>query len=409
MDEAIIVDEDGQIVDGWQRNTICEELGIFCPRQVRKFGSEAEKFELALMRNCSRRQMDRKQKKALISTYLRVDSRISDNWLATIIGGIGKNHVAQVRANLIASGAIKQHKTLRGRDGKHRPNKYAKIMANSPAELSGGPTSRPKLAAVMRWSIYGHDYGGKTVRKEFNQRAWKDRNSQSLPHRSNSIRLFNCRFQELEKVAGIRPGSAQMVLVDPPYGKDFLPELPALAQFAASILKPGGVLVMHQGQFHLPQVMTIIAEHLTYRWVIASVWTGDGNLIHPLHITNTWKPILLFSQGPWTGRGRIPDVSLLDHKEKSLHPWQQPLDEAERLISFFSDPGDLIADPCGGSFTNAIASRNLERRFVGCDHGPRMRCEGPNAVGRDQAGLIWPTRSYSSSASRSCRFSFFTS
>ena len=36
------------------------------------------------------------------------------------------------------------------------------------------------------------------------------------------------RFQELEKVAGIRPKSVNLILVDPPYGKDFLPELPDL-------------------------------------------------------------------------------------------------------------------------------------------------------------------------------------
>ena len=146
VDEAIIVDEDGQIVDGWQRYTICQELGIFCPRQVRKFGSEAEKFELALMRNCNRRQLDRKQKKLLISTYLQVDSRISDNWLATIIGGVGKNHVASVRAELIASDAIQAHKNLRGRDGKHRPARYARIMVNNPAELVVVQKAMPNLS-----------------------------------------------------------------------------------------------------------------------------------------------------------------------------------------------------------------------------------------------------------------------
>ena len=140
---------------------------------------------------------------------------------------------------------------------------------------------------------------------------------------------------------------------------------------------------MYQGQFYLPQVMAIFTEHLTYRWVLASVWEGDANLIYPLHITSTWKPILLFSNGPWAGRGRIPDVSLNDHKEKNSHAWQQPLDEAERLISFFSDPGDVVVDPCGGSFTSAVAARNLGRKFVGGDIDPECVGKG-HQLGRTQ-------------------------
>ena len=39
----------------------------------------------------------------------------------------------------------------------------------------------------------------------------------------------------------------------------------------------------------------------------------------------------------------------------------------EELIKNFSDPKDLICDPCAGGFTTALACRNLSRRFVGCD------------------------------------------
>ena len=201
VDEPIIVDEDGQIVDGWQRYTICQELGIFCPRQVRKFATEAEKFELALMRNCSRRQLNRTQKKALISTYLQVDSRISDNWLATIIGGISKNNVAQVRVDLIATGSIKQHKTLRGRDGLYRPNRYAKIIANSYAELIAAQEAIENLPS----SCDGRFMDAFTVtrrsrRSITGQRAFRP----AKPVRSSTHRLFHCRFQELEQDAPIR-------------------------------------------------------------------------------------------------------------------------------------------------------------------------------------------------------------
>ena len=58
---------------------------------------------------------------------------------------------------------------------------------------------------------------------------------------------------------------------------------------------------------------------------------------------------------------------VVGQKEKKLHDWQQSLIEVEQLVSYFSKPGDLIVDPCGGSFTSAEACRNMGRRFIGCD------------------------------------------
>ncbi len=54
-------------------------------------------------------------------------------------------------------------------------------------------------------------------------------------------------------------------------------------------------------------------------------------------------------------------------KEKGCHDWQQPLDVVEKLVSYFSRPGDLVIDPCGGGFTTAEACLRLGRRCVSCD------------------------------------------
>jgi site-specific DNA-methyltransferase (adenine-specific) len=113
--------------------------------------------------------------------------------------------------------------------------------------------------------------------------------------------------------------------------------------------------------------MGTLGTVLTYRWVIASAWNGDGTLIHPLNITSQWKPILIFSKGDWKAHGRIPDLLRNDTQEKRYHPWQQPEAEVMQLVSFLSQPGQLVVDPCAGSFTTAVACKRLGRRFVGCD------------------------------------------
>ena len=90
-------------------------------------------------------------------------------------------------------------------------------------------------------------------------------------------------------------------------------------------------------------------------------------MVFPLDLGSQWKPVLIFSNGPWKKRDRWHDVLLAESKQMPWHPWEQPVDQVETLVQQFSNPGDLVVDPCGGGFTTAVACRNLGRRFVGCD------------------------------------------
>jgi site-specific DNA-methyltransferase (adenine-specific) len=183
----------------------------------------------------------------------------------------------------------------------------------------------------------------------------------------DSIKIVHCPFQKLEKVAGIRPASVQLLLTDIPFGKEFLPQLPDLAAFAERVLVTGGLLVTYSGQYYLPQVLDAFGQHLTYRWLAMSSWNSDSNMIHPLNIASQCKPILVYSKGPWKKRDRWGDVFIAEGKEKQWHPWQQSLEEVERMVAYFSKPGDLVCDPCSGGATTAAACFNLGRRCVACD------------------------------------------
>ncbi len=364
VDEAIVVDENDAIIDGTQRYNICQELGIFCPRQVRHFGSEAEKYELALTRNCTRRQLDRTAKRALIGTYLRVDPQICDNLLASIIGGIGSHLVARVRNELVGAGEIREYKKLRGRDGHYRPKKYAKVLANSPAELAVAQQAVLTLPAACEGKYMDTVTAARRSRKEVSQRAWKGK--LVLPTSKDAIRLYNCPFQELETTARLRSHAANLILTDIPYTAPFLDQLDDLGAFAQRMLIDGGVFITHSGQMHLNRVIRSLDRHLTYRWTMASVWSSGANWVHPLNVTNNWTAILVYSAGDWKDHCRWPDL-FHSEREKHWHEWQKPLAEVESLIKYFSEPGQLVLDPCGGGFTSAVAARNLGRRFVGCD------------------------------------------
>ena len=209
-------------------------------------------------------------------------------------------------------------------------------------------------------------------------------NSVTKPSSNKDIRLFHCRFQDLEKQAKLKRNSVSLVLTDFPYNKEFLPQLSELSEFCNRILKPGGLLVTYSGQYHLPEVLERLGEHLTYRWQMASIWSGDSNMIHPLQIASQWKPILIFSKGKWKKKKRWSDVSLVQGKDKSLHDWQQHEAEIEMLVRYFSEPRDLVCDCMAGSFTTAVACLKNGRKFVGCDVDAECVEIGHSRLGREK-------------------------
>ncbi len=49
------------------------------------------------------------------------------------------------------------------------------------------------------------------------------------------------------------------------------------------------------------------------------------------------------------------------------HLTPKPLDMIERIVKASSNKGDLVLDCFMGSGTTAIASKKLERNFIGCE------------------------------------------
>ena len=55
-----------------------------------------------------------------------------------------------------------------------------------------------------------------------------------------------------------------------------------------------------------------------------------------------------------------------DGKEiPKIHPAQKPVKLLKKLIEIFTDPGDVVIDPCFGSASTARAANDLGRHFYG--------------------------------------------
>ena len=80
------------------------------------------------------------------------------------------------------------------------------------------------------------------------------------------------------------------------------------------------------------------------------------------------------------------------------HKTEKPLDQLLDLVSYFSDPGETVFDPCAGSGTTGLACKLLGRQFVGLEvdgawveHANRRIAAatpgGPLPADRDQTRL----------------------
>lgn len=57
-------------------------------------------------------------------------------------------------------------------------------------------------------------------------------------------------------------------------------------------------------------------------------------------------------------------VPVVSGKEKTAHPTQKPLKICSTLIAYFTNEGDTILDPFGGSGTTGVAAKMLGRKYV---------------------------------------------
>jgi site-specific DNA-methyltransferase (adenine-specific) len=54
-----------------------------------------------------------------------------------------------------------------------------------------------------------------------------------------------------------------------------------------------------------------------------------------------------------------------DNETEKIHPTQKPVPLLRRLIEIFTDPGDVVIDPCAGSGSSLLAAAQCGRRAYG--------------------------------------------
>jgi len=189
-----------------------------------------------------------------------------------------------------------------------------------------------------------------------------------------TIRLYTGDFREV--LATLPPESVDAIITDPPYLLEYIPLFEQLAEYAARLLKPHGVLVVMTPHLHLPEVLNRMTPHLRYRWICVYHMGDTKANVSAAKIATSWKPLLVFTRHDAENlRFVCSDYfsaarNTADGVQKELHHWQQSLDGFIEIVQRFTEPGDTVLDPFLGSGTTGVACLYLNRRFIGCDNDP---------------------------------------
>ena len=235
----------------------------------------------------------------------------------------------------------------------------------------------------------------------------------------NSLKIINNDRMKLLK--NLKNNSVQLIITSPPYniGKSYekketldvyLNEQEKTLKECYRILKKKGSLCWQVGSyfektelFPLDIYIYEICKKLGFRLRIRIIWHFEHGLHSNKKFSGRYETILWFTKsnnyyfnfdkirvpqkypgkvgytgknkGKYTGnkKGKNPsDVWIFpnvksNHREKTIHPCQFPIELAERLILSMSKTNDLVVDPYSGVGTTLVAALKNKRKTAGSE------------------------------------------
>lgn len=178
-------------------------------------------------------------------------------------------------------------------------------------------------------------------------------------------------------------GKIDVIMTDPPYGREYLSLYKDLAHFALETLYPGGWLLCLTG-WGLDWDIRKTFNDAGLEYLTVCTYLMMGATLHSDKYTSTgrrrWaqqaKPLLWYQKpGTKLDRRRAGTSDLIRAGEplviegantqsrQDFH-WQQCLEGMKQMVWNFANPQDVICDPCMGSGTTLVAAYLQNRKHV---------------------------------------------
>jgi ParB-like chromosome segregation protein Spo0J len=359
-------DQHGNLLDGFHRSRIADELSVRYRVDVIATANEAEAREIARTLNVDRRHMSADQRRQVAVTL-----REQGHSTTAIAGAVGVSDET-IRRDLSGSTYV-EPETVLGRDGKRYPAKRPTVVAAKDEREAERAQQALATAEMPNTPVVDVRRAERLAREQESERLRAEPIEPVT--QVDDIRIEHGDFREVLATEDLVDAIA---ITDPPYPREYLDTWEEMAQL---LLEAGcEALVAMCGQSILPDALAaisyarnIMAEdeytgeiRWTYRWCGAYLTIGPATRIHHAAIGTSWKPILVFDRG----REReflTTDVFRSTGDDKAHHHWGQNENGIAALVEAFTKPGDLVVDPFLGGGTTAVVCKALGRRFIGCD------------------------------------------
>ncbi|RHZ36690.1 DNA-methyltransferase [endosymbiont GvMRE of Glomus versiforme] len=187
----------------------------------------------------------------------------------------------------------------------------------------------------------------------------------SLPTNSTKLVFFDPQYEIANKVSRIK--NWPLIYQTSQQINQFLKEI-------ARVLKPSGFCLLW-----INKTLPITGQFLTWLKHVSNLKMVDLLMWNKPHFgfgsyfRNQTEFALLLQKYPLNSRlfkdksfGNVWTENSLSTNQRN-HPHQKPKELIKALIEATTEQGDLIIDPCAGSFVVLEACQETNRKFIGCD------------------------------------------
>ena len=367
---------EGKILDGWNRQKVCDELEIE-PAYIKFSGDKFEAVQFVMRTN--------KRRNLTSSQWAAIAAEADELWDVIV------QQVEEERRK-----KIKKRQTLNNSNAKEKQT--GELIPSSQKEKN---KTRSKIAETFntneryvsdakKYKQSNPDYfqaiksGSKSItqikqkEKQEKIKQEKDRRRQEQGNKKPIIYNEDCaifmeRFNEK---------SIDLLITDPPYSTD-IDDLPKFLDkwlyVALSKIKDTGRAFICIGAYPI-ELHTYFDYLLKTDWIIDCplVWTYRNTLgqTPKMKYNLSYQIILhlyketsnLLNNKITNEMFSVQDINAPDGRQGNrLYKWQKPMKLAERLIQHSTKPKDLIIDPFSGVGTFLVAAAKKQRIAKGCE------------------------------------------